>query len=220
MSKSKGNVVNPDDVVREYGADAFRVYQAFMGPFDQAVPWDTNGIEGVRKFLDRVWNLFENNAPNPFSDLETIYHQTVKKIGDGIEFMHFNTCISQLMILSNAFADVGGIPTEMRRGFVQLLAPFAPHLADHLWEAAGNEGSVHTALWPKADTELLNEDTATVIVQVNGKKRGEVILPSGAGEEEAKTAAYELPAVAVLLAEGEVKKVIYVQNRIINIVIG
>lgn len=217
MSKSKGNVVNPDDVVKEYGADVFRMYEMFMGPFDQAVPWDTNGIEGVRKFLDRVWNLFEMDVPNPFSDLETIYHQTVKKIGDGIEFMHFNTCVSQLMILSNAFADAGGVPSDMRKGFIQLLAPFAPHLADELWEKIGEKGSVHVSGWPTFDPHKLQASTFELVVQVNGKVRAKVTVDSDITEEQAKAKALE---VAEKWLEGKApKQVIYVKGKLVSIVL-
>jgi len=217
MSKSKGNVINPDDVVKEYGADAFRVYQAFMGPFDQAVPWDTNGIEGVRKFLDRVWNMFEGAPANPFSDLETIYNQSVKKISDGIEFMHFNTCISQLMILSNAFADAGGIPESMRAGFIQLLAPFAPHIADELWVKNGGVGSVHVSGWPSYDKSKLQAATFELVAQVNGKVRGKVTVDSDISEDEAKKQA--LAAVEKWLEGKQPKQVIYVKGKLVSIVV-
>ncbi|HVM90988.1 MAG TPA: class I tRNA ligase family protein, partial [Verrucomicrobiae bacterium] len=217
MSKSKGNVINPDDVVKEYGADAFRVYQAFMGPFDQAVPWDTNGIEGMRKFLDRVWNMFEGAPANPFSDLETIYNQSVKKISDGIEFMHFNTCISQLMILSNAFADAGGIPESMRAGFIQLLAPFAPHLADELWLKNGGVGSVHVSGWPSYDKSKLQAATFELVVQVNGKVRGKVTVDSDISEEDAKVQA--LQTVIKWLEGKEPKQIIYVKGKLVSIVV-
>jgi leucyl-tRNA synthetase len=217
MSKSKGNVINPDDVVNEYGADTFRLYQAFMGPFDQAVPWDVNGIEGVRKFLDRVWNLFDGAAPNPFSDLETIYNQTVKKVGDGIEFMHFNTCISQMMILSNAFGDAGGIPDGMRKGFIQLLAPFAPHLAEELWEKIGETGSVHVSGWPSYDKAKLQAATFELVVQVNGKVRAKIMVDSDITEEQAKAAALE--AVAKWLEGKEPKQSRYVKGKLVSLVV-
>jgi leucyl-tRNA synthetase len=223
MSKRWGNVVNPDEMLEKYGADAVRMYLAFIGPYNEPghYPWKLDGVEAMRRFLDRIYQLRERVAEGEESPhLAKALAKANLKIESDSDRFKFNTALSALMVLVKELESVESVPTSVWRSFLVMLAPFAPHLADHLWEAAGNEGSVHTALWPKADTELLNEDTATVIVQVNGKKRGEVILPSGAGEEEAKTAAYELPAVAVLLAEGEVKKVIYVQNRIINIVIG
>jgi leucyl-tRNA synthetase len=230
MSKSKGNVVNPDDVVKEYGADVFRMYEMFMGPFDQAVPWDTNGIEGVRKFLDRVWTLFSerseaqskrepstSSGSNPFHGLDTLYHQSVKKVGDGIEFMHFNTCISQLMILSNAFADAGGVPSDMRQGFVQLLAPFAPHLAEELWSKIGEKGSVHVSGWPTFDKDKLQASTFELVVQVNGRVRAKVMVESEITEEEAKAKALE--AAGKWLEGKEPKQAIYVKGKLVSIVV-
>ncbi|PIP60475.1 leucine--tRNA ligase, partial [Candidatus Uhrbacteria bacterium CG22_combo_CG10-13_8_21_14_all_47_17] len=152
MSKSKGNVVNPDDVVQEYGADVFRMYEMFMGPFDQPVPWDTNGIEGVKRFLDRVWSLMtEATSPDSTEAVETVYNQSIKKLSEGIEQMQFNTCISQLMILTNTFQDLGGVPQSMRGAYLQLLAPFAPHLAEELWFQMGKTESIHLSGWPKYD---------------------------------------------------------------------
>lgn len=220
MSKSKGNVVNPDDVVKEYGADVFRMYEMFMGPFDQPVPWDTNGIEGVRKFLDRVWNLFEDEkgkTQNEKGELETAYHQTVKKLTEGIEHMHFNTCVSQLMILSNAFADAGGVPSEMRQGFIQLLAPFAPHLAEELWEKIGEKGSVHRSGWPTFDASKLKSATFELVVQVNGKVRAKVEVDSDIAEADAKAKAIE--AAEKWLEGKEPMQVIYVAGKLVSIVV-
>lgn len=219
MSKSKGNVVNPDDVVGKYGADVFRLYELFMGPFDQPVPWDTNGIEGVKKFLDKVWNLFASSSMNPFKndDVETLYHQTVKKIGEGIETLHFNTCVSQLMILTNAFTDAGGIPEAMRAGFIQLLAPFAPHLAEELWQQIGQKGSVHRSGWPVFDTSKLKNQSFELVVQVNGKVRAKVEVSSDISEEEAKARALE--AAAKWLEGKKPSKVVYVQGRLVSIAV-
>jgi leucyl-tRNA synthetase len=189
----------------------------FMGPFDQPVPWDTNGIEGVRKFLDRVWNLFEMTSANPFNDLETIYHQTVKKVTDGIEHMHFNTCVSQLMILSNAFADAGGVPEPMRKGFIQLLAPFAPHLAEELWEKIGEKGSVHRSGWPLYDETKLLASSFQLVVQVNGKVRAKVEAASGISEEDAKAKAIE--AVEKWLEGKTPTQIIYVKGKLVSIVV-
>ncbi len=219
MSKSKGNVVNPDDVVSRYGADVFRLYELFMGPFDQPVPWDTNGIEGVKKFLDKVWHAFENVASNPFNndEAETLYHQTVKKITEGIDTLHFNTCVSQLMILTNAFTDANGIPESMRAGFIQLLAPFAPHLAEELWQQIGQRGSVHRSGWPSYDSGKLKGATFELVVQVNGKVRAKIKVPSDVGEDEAKAKAQE---AAVKWLEGKTpSKIVYIQGRLVSIVV-
>jgi leucyl-tRNA synthetase len=221
MSKSKGNVVNPDDVVKEYGADVFRIYEMFMGPFDQPVPWDTNGIEGVRKFLDRVWNLLEETSgSNPFAvgdALETLYHQTVKKVGEDVECLRFNTCVSQLMILSNAFADAGGVPESMRAGFIQILAPFAPHLAEELWKTIGKEGSVHRSGWPAFDSSKLKASTFELVIQVNGKVRARITVDSDISEEAAKRGAIE--AVGKWLEDKEPKQVIYVPQKLVSVVV-
>lgn len=217
MSKSKGNVVNPDDVVNEYGADVFRLYQMFMGPFDQAVPWDTNGIEGVRKYLDRVWNMFELAPVAATEELETLYHQTVKKVTEGIDHMHFNTCVSQLMILLNAFSDAGGIPEAMQKGFIQLLAPFVPHLAAELWQKIGATGSVHLSGWPSFDSSKLQASSFTLVVQVNGKIRGKAVVDSNVSEDEAKAKALEL--VEKWLEGKTPKQVIYVKGKLVSVVV-
>ncbi len=223
MSKRWGNVVNPDEMLEKYGADAVRMYLAFIGPYNEPghYPWKLDGVEAMRRFIDRIYQLSERVADGEVSSVlqKALVKANVKIESDSDRFK-FNTALSALMVLVKELETMESVPASAWSSFLIMLAPFAPHLADHLWETAGNEGSVHSAKWPEADIELLNEDTATVTVQVNGKRRGEVTLSSSATEEEARTAAFELPAVAVLLAGGEVKKVIYVQNRIINIVMG
>jgi leucyl-tRNA synthetase len=221
MSKSKGNVVNPDDVVNEYGADVFRVYEMFMGPFDQAVPWDTNGIEGVRRFLDKVWNAFESvpGTDQASSELETLYHQTIKKITDGIENLQFNTCISQLMILTNAFQEAGLVPGTMREGYLKILAPFAPHLAEELWEKMGGKGSIHVSAWPTPDASKLQSATFELVVQVNGKLRDRVRVASDISEEEARKLALSAEKVQAFIVGQEPKQVVYVPGRLVNIVL-
>jgi leucyl-tRNA synthetase len=220
MSKSKGNVVNPDDVVAQYGADVFRVYEMFMGPFDQPVPWDVNGIEGVKRFLDKVDDLFGRAAPAASVELETLYHQTVKKLSDGIEQMQFNTCVSQLMILANAYQAAGGVPEAHARGFLQMLAPFAPHVTEELWEKIGGVGSVHArgAGWPAYDPSKLTAATFELVLQVNGKVRDRVQVPSDISEEEAKQRALSSEAVQKTLGGASPKQVIYVKGRLVNVV--
>ncbi|HPF95016.1 MAG TPA: class I tRNA ligase family protein [bacterium] len=220
MSKSKGNVVNPDDVIAAHGADVFKVYELFMGPFDQAVPWDTNGIEGVKRFLDKIWQLFdrENEVPEASAALETLYHQTVKKVGEGIDELQFNTCVSSLMILVNAFQDHGGIPASMKKGFVGIVAPFIPHLSEELWMKLGEKGSVHLSAWPKYNESKLVADTFELVVQVNGKVRAKLQASTSITEEEAKALALNAEGIATWLDGKEPKKVIYIKGKLVSIV--
>ncbi len=222
MSKSKGNVVNPDEVVNEYGADVFRTYMMFIGPFDQPAPWDTKGIEGVKRFLDKVWRLFEDTAPRaprPAPSLETIYHQSIKKISEDIESRAFNTAISQLMVLTNAFTDAGGVPEGMKEGYLQLLAPFAPHLAEELWSKLGKDGSVHASGWPTYDASKIVSATFELVIQVNGKVRDRIQVASDISEEEAKSKALASAQVQKYLEGKEPKKIIYVKGRLVTIAV-
>ncbi|MFA6429680.1 MAG: leucine--tRNA ligase [Patescibacteria group bacterium] len=238
MSKSRGNVINPDDIVSQYGADVLRLYEMFIGPFDQAVPWDTNGIEGVRRFLDKVCALFlplsegevegvganqGSNHPQPLlrkeGSLVTLYHQTVKKITEGIEHMQFNTSVSALMILTNAYQDAGGVPEDQREGFLKILAPFAPHLAEELWqEVLGHKETIHREPWPSFDATKLESDTFELVVQVNGKVRARLTVATNIAEEEAKRLALDEPVVAKWLESQAPKKVIYIAKKLVNIV--
>lgn len=220
MSKSKGNVVNPDDVAREFGADALRTYILFMGPFDQPVPWDTNGLQGVRRFLDRVWNLYEGEArPEETPDGKILYHQTVKKLTEGIDNLQFNTCVSQLMILSNAYQEAGGIPEVQREGFVQLLAPFAPHLAEELWQKLGKTGSVHLSSWPAYDANALETESYELVVQVNGKVRAKLQVPRSTEEAEACTKALALPEVQRWTGGAPIQKTVFVKGRLLSLTV-
>jgi leucyl-tRNA synthetase len=220
MSKSKGNVVNPDDIVEQYGADVFRVYELFMGPFEQPVPWDVNGIEGVRRFLDKVWKVFEGSAPLSVTpELETIYHQSVKKVGNDIETLSFNTAVSQLMILTNAFTDAKGVPAEFQEGYLQLLAPFAPHIAEELWRGMNKTTSIHLSSWPTFDPAKIVSSTFELVIQVNGKVRDRIQVPADISEEDAKAKALASENVRKFL-EGKVpSKIIYVKGRLVTIAI-
>ncbi len=221
MSKSKGNVVNPDDVVSKYGADVFRLYELFLGPFGQSVPWDTNGIEGVKRFLDKVWNLFDATryTLHATHSTETLYHQTVKKITDGIEALHFNTCVSQLMILANAYQDVGGVPEEHREGFLKILAPFAPHLTEELWHLSGYEDTIHHSAWPTYDASKLQTTMFELVVQVNGKVRDRISVSADIMEEAAKEFALASEKVKSYLVGKQPKQVIFVKGKLVNIVV-
>lgn len=192
MSKSRGNVVNPDDVVETYGADTLRMYEMFMGPLDASIAWSENGLEGSRKFLDRVWRLIvdENNKMRDrittLNDgkLDKVYHQTVKKVTEDYENLHFNTAISQLMVFINEAYKVDALPYEYIEGFVQLLAPIAPHIGEELWSILGNEDGISYAPWPTYDEAALVEDEVEVVFQVNGKVRAKSNVPRDLGKDE------------------------------------
>ena len=226
MSKSKGNVINPDDIVKEYGADVFRTYEMFIGPYDQPAPWDTNGIEGVRRFLDKVWNLFDapsgsgRQAPTPVPpDLATLYHQTIKKVTNGIENLQFNTCISQMMILTNAFQDAGGVPEEYREGFLKILAPYAPHITEELWHALDHEDSIHHSHWPAYDSTKLKSSTFEMPIQINGKIRDVLVVDADISEEEVTSLAFASEKVQKWLEGKEAKKITYIKGRLVSIAV-
>ena len=224
MSKSKGNVVNPDEVINEYGADVFRVYEMFIGPYDQKAPWDTNGVEGVRRFLDRVWYVMQQHEVKNgglLADVETLYHQTVKKVSEGIDALQFNTCVSQLMILVNAYQDSGCVPESHRAGFLQVLAPFAPHIADELWEEMGNMKSIHRsgAGWPTYDASKLIGSTFELVMQVNGTVRDKVTVATDISEDEAKKLALASEQVQKWLEGKAPQKVVYVKGRLVSVVV-
>lgn len=229
MSKSRGNVVNPDDVVDEYGADSLRTYEMFMGPLNASIDWDDNGPSGVKKFLDRVWRTFVNDLdldPIPSEKitdkndgkLDKIYNETVKTVTEHFEELHFNTAISQMMVFMNACQKVDKIPREYAEGFVKLMAPVAPHMMEEIWHVFGHDESVQFAAWPTYDASKLVESTVEMAVTVNGKKRGNFQIAKDASREEAQAAATALPHVKEFLEGKEIKKVIVVPNKIVNIV--
>ncbi|MDR0859951.1 MAG: class I tRNA ligase family protein [Candidatus Peribacteria bacterium] len=224
MSKRRGNVVNPDEVIAEYGADAFRTYEMFMGPFDQFISWNTNGLKGVKKFLDKVialWDKVDTNTVEIPKEIETLLHQTIKKTTEDIDTFRFNTTISQFMILVNKLTELDKIPAQLFETFIILLAPFAPHLAEEFWSLLGNEFSIFTkAKRPKWDEKKLTSDTVQLAIQFNGKVRGTVEVSPTASQEEVMNLIKEQEKMASYLASGEVKKVIYVPGKIMNIVIG
>lgn len=220
MSKSRGNVVNPDDMVKEYGADALRVYEMFMGPFDQAIPWSTEGLIGVRRFLDRVWKFSGSVKEDVAIDdrLERKLHQTIKKVSEDIETMGYNTAVSALMIMLNEMEAQSVVATSVYCQFLQLLWPFAPHLASELYfNLTGTD--IARAPWPQFAKTKIAEKEVEIIFQVNGKVRGKITMPVGASEEEAKKAAEKNANVKKHLAGKKTIKVIYVPNRLINFVV-
>lgn len=220
MSKRLGNIINPDDVVEAYGADAFRIYEMFMGPFENTTSWSTAGIAGAARFVERVWALRDKVAGESVPELTAPLHRMIKKVGDDIEAFKFNTAVSAAMHFLNEVDRVGKIGTDEWSQFVRVLAPFAPHLAEELWELSGGEGSVHHAPWPSFDPARLIEAEVEVVVQVNGKRRGAVRLPTGASEEAAVRAAKADPGVVRALGGKEPSRVIYLGDRLLNLVVS
>ena len=228
MSKSRGNVVNPDEVVREYGADAMRLFEMFMGPLEEMKPWSTRGVEGVFRFLNRVWRLYMTEEGEldsavkevPVSaDLEHVFHTTVKKVGEDIEDLHFNTAISQMMILVNELTKLETRPRQILEPLVLLVAPFAPHLAEELWLKLGHKESLTYAPWPAYDESKLQKKTVEVVVQVNGKIRAKMAVALDTPEETLKKLALAESNVQAHLDGKQVVKEIIVKNRLVNFVI-
>lgn len=226
MSKSRGNVVNPDDVVAKYGADTLRLYEMFMGPLDASIAWNENGLEGSRKFLDRVWRLIVDEEGKMRDRITTIndgrltkvYHQTVKKVTEDMANLHFNTAISQLMVFVNEANKADALPYEYVEGFVQLLAPIAPHIGEELWQILGNEESLTYVPWPTYDEAALVEDEVEVVFQVNGKLRGKQNVARGLSKEELEQIAMNHEAVKEFIEGKTVRKVIAVPDKLVNIV--
>ncbi|MCH1713372.1 MULTISPECIES: leucine--tRNA ligase [Lactococcus] len=216
MSKSLKNVVNPDDVVKRYGADTLRVYEMFMGPLDASIPWSEEGLEGARKFLDRVVRLLSNSTITEENDgsLDKVYNETVKNVTERLDHMLFNTAISQLMIFVNAANKAKTLPLEYAKGFVQLLAPFAPHLSEELWVELGNEAGISYVAWPSFDESKLVEDEIEIVVQINGKLKAKVMIEKDLPKDQLEKVALE--AVEV---EGNIVKVIAIPNKLVNIVV-
>ena len=232
MSKSRGNVVNPDEIIGRYGADAFRLYEMFLGPLEQVKPWNTRGVEGTYRFLNRVWRLVAGaeadeggNAPAladtaPTREQQRSVHQAIAKVTDDIEAMRFNTAISALMELTNAMYKWPHVPRASAETLVLLLSPLAPHLAEELWERLGHGESLAYHAWPVADPELLKADVLEIPVQVNGKVRGKISVPADAHESDVIEIAKADQNVGKHLAGQSVKRAIYVRGRIVNFVVG
>ena len=226
MSKSKGNVINPDEIVEEFGADAFRVYEMFMGPIDAAKPWDTNGIDGSRKFLDRVWRLYTesgklSNEKSDDVDLERVYNFTVKKVTNDYETMNFNTAISQMMIFVNTVTksvNNGGIfPIEYAEGFLKLLNPVAPHITEELWSVLGHSDSISYECWPTYDEAKTVSNEITLPIQFNGKLKATILIEKDEDESSIKEKVHN--AIDSKLGDKSIVKEIYVKNKIYNIVV-
>jgi leucyl-tRNA synthetase len=221
MSKSRGNVVNPDDIVEEYGADTMRMYEMFIGDFEKAAPWNPSSIKGCRRFIERYWNLqsilIEGGSIRP--ELENAFHKTIKKVGDDIENIKFNTAIAALMALINDITNVGSINKEELRIFTILLNPFAPHVTEELFHiCALGEGIVAQQQWPSYDESKCREDTVEIAVQINGKLRSRIVIPADAANEQALAAAKADQKAAAALSGLHIIKEIYVKGKLVNIV--
>ena len=191
MSKSRGNVINPDDIVREYGADALRLYEMFMGPLEVSKPWMTAGLVGVTRFLERMYALGEKPVVDagPSAELLKLTHKTVRKVDADTASLNFNTAISAMMVLSSELARLDSLPRAAYEPLVLMLAPYAPHLAEELWEKLGHRESLVRAAWPSYDPALCEDDEDTIVVQVNGKLRGDFKAAKGAGKDALEASA-------------------------------
>lgn len=226
MSKSRGNVVNPDDVVEQYGADTLRLYEMFMGPLDASIAWSENGLEGSRKFLDRVWRLIVDENGKMRDRITTVndgkltkaYNQTVKKVTEDYEQLHFNTAISQMMVFVNEAYKADALPYEYVEGFVQLLAPIVPHIGEELWAILGNDEGISYVTWPTFDEAALVEDEVEIVLQINGKVRAKVNVPAKATCEELEEIAKNNEVIQENIAGKTIRKVIAVPGKLVNIV--
>ncbi|MCT3023007.1 leucine--tRNA ligase [Pediococcus pentosaceus] len=228
MSKSKGNVVNPDDIVERFGADTLRLYEMFMGPLTESVAWSEDGLNGSRKWIERVWRLMiddENQLRDHIvtendGSLDMIYNQTVKKVTDDYENMRFNTAISQMMVFVNEAYKADKLPAVYMEGLVKMLAPIIPHVAEELWSLLGHEGGISYAEWPTYDESKLVEATVQVILQVNGKVRSKITVDKDIAKEELEKLALADAKIQQWTADKTVRKVIVIPNKIVNIVVG
>ena len=222
MSKSRGNVVNPDDIVASHGADSLRLYEMFMGPLEAALPWSTNGLDGSRKWLDRVYRLFiEQDKLSDENDhsLDRVYHQTVKKVTDDFETLGFNTAISQMMIFINECYKAETVYKEYAFNFIKMLSCIAPHICEEMWQMLGHDSSIAYETWPTYDENMLVSETVEMVVQVNGKLRAKIQVTKDTDDEAVKEIAFEQENVKAHTEGKNIVKVIVVKNKIVNIVV-
>jgi leucyl-tRNA synthetase len=220
MSKSRGNVVNPDEVIDAYGADAFRMYEMFIGPFDQTAMWSEDSLNGVYRFVNKIFALFGKVKPATLSAKDTqVMHKCIVEVSERIDQMKFNTAVSSLMTYVNYLSNLNTVPEEMYITLLKLVAPFAPHLAEEMWARLGKTSLIVKESWPKGNAELAKDNTITVAVQINGKMRGTIEVARDADKEIVIAQAKALENVAKQLAIAEPKKIIVVPNRIVNIVL-
>ena len=229
MSKSRGNVINPEEIIDEYGADSMRLYEMFMGPLNKSKPWSTKGLQGCYRFINKLWSVIINEEGslsskikddiNPDNETLFIHHQTIKKLGDDIENLHFNTAVSQLMIYSNHMQKCDSISKNLIKELVIIIAPFVPHLAEELWSILGNKDSISYQEWPSYDESLIQLDNVTIAVQVNGKLRANIEVPKDSAEDFVVTEALSLENVKKFTSLGSIVKTIHVPNRLLNFVV-
>lgn len=226
MSKSKGNVVNPDDIVRSHGADTLRLYEMFMGPLDAAIAWSENGLDGSRRFLDRVWRLFvteEENitdkvVENETPDLDKVYNQTVKKVTEDFDTLNFNTAISQMMVFINDCYKQDQISKTYAEGFVKMLAPIAPHISEELWQKLGHNDSLSYEEWPTFDESLLVDNEIEIVIQVNGKLKDKIKISKDLTKDEMEAVAMDNEKIKEAIEGKTIRKVIAVPQKLVNIV--
>ncbi len=226
MSKSKGNVVNPDDIVESHGADTLRLYEMFMGPLDASIAWSTNGLDGSRRFLDRVWRLYINEdgtvndkiTESADTHLEKVYHQTVKKVTEDLENLHFNTAISQMMVFVNEAYKAEILPIQYMEGFVKLLSPICPHITEELWSRLGHNDTLAYASWPAYDESKLVDNEVEIVIQINGKVRAKLQVPADITKEEMEKTVMENGKVLEQIDGKTVRKVIAIPGKLVNIV--
>jgi leucyl-tRNA synthetase len=231
MSKSRYNVVNPDDMAAEFGADAMRLYELFMGPLEDGVEWKTDGVKGTRGFLDRAWRLLvdpetdtlktkvSTDAPATNKELERKLHVAIKRVTESVTDLRFNTAISSMMELVNEATSAPAIPRAWFEMFVKILAPFAPHVAEEMWQRLGHRSSITYAPWPQFEEAKLARDTIKIAVQISGKTRGEIEVPADADQVAVLHAAKSDDKIAALIAGKPIKREIYVKGRLVNLVV-
>jgi len=220
MSKSKGNVINPDDVVKEYGADTLRIYEMFMGPFEEAIAWDSRGVKGAKRFLDKVWKLQYKVGTNSQNiKIKGLLHKTIKKVSGDINKLKLNTAISCLMVLVNEMGKEEKISLKSYSKFLILLSPFAPHITEEIWNRLGHKKSIFLKKWPKYNSKFIKKDKFILIIQVSGKVRGKINIDVGTSDTEVKKIAIVQPNIKKWLDRKEIKKVIFVKGKLINFVV-
>jgi leucyl-tRNA synthetase len=231
MSKARGNVVNPDDIVRDYGADVFRLYEMYMGPLEAQKPWNTRDIVGMSRFLNAAWrNIIGEDDPPPHQSrvsdasvpeaIDRQMHRTIKKVGEDIEAMRFNTAIAELIKLNNEMGRLPSIPRELAENFALMLAPLAPHIAEEIWHRLGHERSLSRRPWPTYDPAKLVESTMELPVQVNGKLRDKITVSSDADEQTILQTAAGAAGIQQWINGKSIKKQIYVPKKLVNLVVA